>query len=64
MQDAFLSGQQQKVTWKDAIQEEDAEVFVNWFPKNLLLSLEGESSHLLFLSELLPLTFYSANTSY
>ncbi|KAK7821257.1 hypothetical protein U0070_000203 [Myodes glareolus] len=30
----------QKVTWKDAIQEEDAEVFVNWFPKNLLLSLE------------------------
>lgn len=53
-----------KVTWKDAIQEEDAEVFVNWFPKNLLLSLEGENSHLLFLSELLPLTFYSANTSY
>lgn len=34
-----------KGTWKDAIQEGDAQVFVNWFPKNLL-SLEGENSHL------------------
>lgn len=54
----------EKVTWKDAIWEEDFEVSVDWFTKHLLLSLEGESSYILFLSELLPLTFYSANMSY